>query len=356
MKTVVFISNFMGNGGAARVIAVLAEEMRKQGNKVVVASFVADGYKYTLSSDIEQITLKIDANVHGIKRKVQRICAIRNLLKKYKGASVIAFEYFVNMESIVAAFGLECDLIVSERNDPAQEDKKRGIKQIRNFLYSFANVLVCQTPDAKAYFPENIQKKAVIIPNPIMGDLPPSCVGVRKKRIVNFCRIEKQKNLPLLIDAFELFEKSHSGYQLYIYGNGAEKENISEYISKKKLDKVAFVHDAIANIHEEVKDYMMFVSSSDYEGLSNSMLEAMAIGLPVICTDCPCGGARMVIRDGKNGLLVPCNDKQALVNAIIKIADDKLLRDTISHASLEIKEELSVTAIVKKWNEIINRI
>ena len=66
----------------------------------------------------------------------------------------------------------------------------------------------------------------------------------------------------------------------------------------------------------------MFVSSSDFEGISNSMLEALGMGLPVVVTDCPVGGARMVIKSGENGILVPVGDTQAMYEAMRSVLKD----------------------------------
>ena len=98
----------------------------------------------------------------------------------------------------------------------------------------------------------------------------------------------------------------------------------------------------------------MFVSSSDFEGMSNSMLEAMAIGLPCVCTDCPAGGARAVIEDGKNGLLVPVNDAIALSDAMKRVASDTIFAEKLSKNASNIRKNQSVEKIIDKWMAIIN--
>lgn len=96
----------------------------------------------------------------------------------------------------------------------------------------------------------------------------------------------------------------------------------------------------------------MFVSSSSFEGLSNSMLEAMAIGLPTICTDCPCGGARMIIINGVNGILVPNGDKDALAQAMAQVADDSKLAAYLSKNAMKIREDLSIKKIARLWEKL----
>ena len=164
------------------------------------------------------------------------------------------------------------------------------------------------------------------------------------------------KNLLLLIDScFELFEQ-YPDYTLSIYGEGAEKPNLKEYVRQKGLEQKVVFHDFDIALHDKIKDCAMFVSTSDREGISNSMLEAMAIGLPTICTDCPAGGARMMITPYENGLLVPCCDKDALVKAMKEVIDNPELADKMSRNSVKIRERLNIDRIVRMWMDAIEEV
>ena len=195
--------------------------------------------------------------------------------------------------------------------------------------------------------------------NPIKPDLPDRYIGERKKRIVNFCRISPPKKLDTLIEAFDEFAELHNDYELVIFGNSDPvepdyyefvKEKIDSAKQKERIHLLPALHD----IHNEIIDCSMFVSSSYFEGMSNSMLEAMAIGLPTICTDCPAGGARAVIKDHENGVLVPVNDVQAMADAMKEVAGNPELAEKLSINGSKIREDLSVDKIVNQWMEIIN--
>ncbi len=97
----------------------------------------------------------------------------------------------------------------------------------------------------------------------------------------------------------------------------------------------------------------MFVTSSDREGMSNSMLEAMAIGLPTISTDCPAGAARMLIKNYENGIVVPMNDKQAMYQAMKYIIDHPNEAESMSQNASTIREKLSMQRIGKMWMDAI---
>ena len=97
----------------------------------------------------------------------------------------------------------------------------------------------------------------------------------------------------------------------------------------------------------------MYVNSSDYEGMSNAMLEAMAIGMPVVCTDCPIGGARAVIIHGINGMLTKVGDCQDFAEKIISVLNDKELSRMLSANAVEIKTQLSISNITIQWEALL---
>ena len=106
-------------------------------------------------------------------------------------------------------------------------------------------------------------------------------------------------------------------------------------------------------MHEKMKSAVIYVSSSNYEGISNAMLEALAIGVPVICTDCPAGGARTYIQDGINGYLVPVGDEDALCEKLNELYRDKKIQDRFSEGSKRIRSDLSMEKIGAKWEMLL---
>lgn len=155
----------------------------------------------------------------------------------------------------------------------------------------------------------------------------------------------------MLIHAFADFVKDHSDYTLEIYGDGTEHDHLLALIQELGLSGKAFIFPGRSDVHEVVRDAAMFVLPSNYEGLSNSMLEAMAIGLPVICTDCPCGGARMVIEDGKNGYLVPVGDMGALLKKMQVVVEEDTQKTEREAAKIRIS--LDVASITEEWLKVL---
>lgn len=349
-----FVCQSLGNGGAERVVSVLSRALDKKLYKIYILAMTGTEVAYQLDPNV-RILLPSSEIADGVRGKLQRIAAIRKHVRKEKIDTVIAFSHYNAMFAVLACMGLKVRIIGSERNDPAQIQDRKVLNTMRSILYRRLDCLVCQTNDAKAYFSEAIQRKSVIILNPITSGLPDPWTGERDHRIVTFCRLNAQKNLPMLIDAFEIFHRVHSDYQLEIYGNGEEKEKLEKLIRSKKLENAIYLHPFCRDIHSRVRSAAAFALSSDYEGLSNSMIEAMAIGLPVAVTDCPCGGARMVIEHGVNGLLVTVGDAQAMSQAISSIIDDHELAACLSGEAVKIRQKLDEKQIAEQWADILKQ-
>lgn len=342
MKKIAFVSNHLFGGGSERVLTSLANFFYDKGYNTSIIAFDAQ-QRYPINEDISI------SEIGDTSSLFKQSNAIRRELKYQVPDIIISFEYFVNLATIIAARGLKAKIIVSERNDPARVGSGFGKDQLRNWLYKHCDTLVCQTPDARDYFPEIIQQHSVVISNPIKAGLPEPYEGQRRHIVVNFCRLNEQKNLNLLIDSFSDFHKEYPDYSLVIYGDGPEKGKIERYVKERNLQQSILLLPNASDVHSQILDSMMFVSSSDYEGLSNSMLEAMAIGLPTVCTDCPCGGARMIIKDGVNGLLVPVKDRAAMANAMKRIADNESFASSLSQQGARLRNDLSLSKIAEQW-------
>ena len=286
------------------------------------------------------------------------IKSVRNKLKSSPDASVIAFLQPSIPITLFAAKGLPNKIVISERGDPKRQMKKRfGYNFIKKY-YQRADAVVFQTNDAKAAYPENIAQKGTVIFNPINDKLPEPYHGEREKYVTTFCRISRQKNLSMLVEAFAEFHKKFSDYRLKIIGEPQNDDDRTHLAEAKELAEKLLITDFIdfmpfsAQVHSLIIRDAMYVNSSDYEGMSNAMLEAMAIGMPVICTDCPIGGANAVIRNGENGILTEVGNPKDFADAIIKVLSDKDLAESLSLNAAKIRDELSLENIAQKWMEL----
>ncbi len=357
MKKIVFIMPSLAGGGAERVVSILTNYLAKKDYEVTVFLLRENQCVYTLNEHVKLDTSSIGTS-NGLIKKAATVRNIRNFMIRNKDAVFISFLTNENLYTTFAAIGLSIKVIVSERNDPYQTIKGVLKKYIVNKLYEISQCkrVVFQTNGAKSFYSRQIQDKGEIIANPIKVDLPMPYSGERRKEVVTFARLDPQKNFPLLIEAFERFLDKYPDYSLSIYGNGIMEEELRALVLNKNLNSKVYFKGFTSSLHEQVCTAAMFVLPSDYEGLSNSMLEAMAIGLPCVCTDCSPGGARMYINNGVNGFLVPVRDPEAMCSAMDQIASNKQLSESFSKEAATVREKLSVEAIGVRWENIINAI
>ncbi len=341
---IVFVIPDMPGGGTERVVALLANEYCRRGMEVAILLFAGHETAYPLDDKIEVVSVGNPSGGQTMAR-IERLRRMRRYYAENKDCQIWAFSVMGAVFSVLAARRKQHFFLVSERNDPNQYDHQR----IRNFAYRFADVIVCQTLDAVGQFPDKIAKKSVVIPNPVdIGDLQPY-EGERDKKIVAVGRLEPQKNHKLLLRAFAEFAATHKEYVLEIYGKGELEEELKALARELGIEKHVQLRGFSGKVKEEINNAAMYVLSSDYEGISNSMLEAIALGVPVIATDCPIGGSRMYIEDGVNGLLVPVGDMQTMAAAMKRIADDAEFRESLSRQGRKLREQNRVEQIAERF-------
>lgn len=347
-KRIVFVVPSMKSGGAERVIATLANNLISD-FLVEIWIMMDSQIEYTISNEIQ-----INKEYATIKKGGYcRLEWLTKHLKKKKNTVVISFMTKMNLYVILAAKIAGVKVIVSERNDPSKTIAQKFF-HIRNLIYSLADAIVFQTTGAMDFFPESVRKKGSIILNPLRRNIPNLYTGLRKKKIVTISRLHPQKNLTLLIDAFEEFINEFSEYQLCIFGEGPLENELKEIVKRKKMEDCVTFAGFDEGVLNRICDASMFIITSNFEGLSNSLIEAMAIGLPCISTDSPPGGAKMIIQNDYNGLLVPVGDKREIVKAMKRIASDSGYAEYLGKNATEIRKRVNEDIICNEWKKIIS--
>lgn len=340
IRKIVFVIPDMAGGGTERVVALLANEYCKRGIETAVLLFAGHETVYPLDEKVEVVSMGAPSN-GSIRVRMERLRKMRKYYQENKDCQIWSFSVMGAVFSVLAAWGQKHFFLVSERNDPNQYEHKR----IRNFFYRFADVVVCQTKDALLSFPKGISRKAVVIPNPIdIGALMPY-EGERDRRIVAVGRLQPQKNHALLFRAFAQFEKEYPDYTLELYGKGGQEAKLRELARQLGIETKVVFCGFSERVKEEINSAAMYVLSSDYEGISNSMLEAIALGVPVIATDCPIGGSKMYLENGRNGLLVPVGEVAPMAAAMKKIAANREFAKALGMEGKKLREKNRVEQI-----------
>lgn len=348
---IMFIIPRMVGGGAERVISVLANEFvnRKIGVKILMTS--GSDMAYKLDDRIEVIQIG-ERSGGSLWKRIIRIIRMRKVFRNNPGDILVAFEPTTAFFACLSKMGLKRKLVSSERNDPKSFENGK----IREYAYRHSDKVVFQTKDAMQYFSEDIQKKGIIIANPITENLPEVYTGKRKHTVVAAGRLVEQKNHVNLFYAFRDFLHHYPDYVLHLYGQGELEQDLRELAEKLNIKESVIFEGFHENILNEIKDAGMYVLSSDYEGISNSLLEAMAMGMPVISTDCPSGGSKMCIQNGVNGILVPVAQSGALAAAMEKIASSEDFATQIGKEATKVRDRFSMQNIVEQWIELLTEL
>ena len=289
----------------------------------------------------------------------RKIRSIRRHLQQLKPDVMITMGTTGAMFDVPACAGLGIKHFISERNDPAHFGGSMITRIMSRLLMRKADGFIFQTKDAQAFYGGKIAKKSVVIPNPLfIGDNYPDTqyVGEREKTIVTTGRLNKQKNHPLLICAFKRIAEEFPEYKLVIYGEGPERQNDEALISDLGLGDRVLLPGTINDVPDKIYKASLYVLSSDFEGMPNALMEAMALGLPCISTDCPCGGPRELTTDGKDCVLVPVGDEDALAEAMRKVLSDEMFAMELGKNAMNIRERLSLDKVCRQWYEYFQSI
>lgn len=350
-KKILFVTSALGGGGAERVLSILVLYFYSLKYHVEVVSLISPRSEYVNEKEI--VNTFVGGSKNKVVKYVQRYTKLRKRIKEFHPDIIISFGAEINMYAILANLGFKIPIIVSERNNPYVSPKNKMIRKIRNLLYKKVDHIVFQTLDARNYFQNIKDDRCSIIVNPVSDNLPVYQVDFENKYVFSAGRLCIQKNFEMLIRAFAKLIQENLNYSLIIAGDGPERENLEKLIKELGISDYVHLIGFVNNVHEYMSKCSLFVLSSDYEGISNAMLEALAIGVPTICTDCPIGGAKMIIQNKENGILVPVRDVNALSVAMKEILTDKNFSLKLSHNAIKLRESLSVSYIVSLWEEII---
>lgn len=356
MKKVLFYIYSLNKGGAERVLLTLAEKLNKKYD-VVILTDVFDDREYDLPEGIRRIDLQeyMDQISYIKVGVVKRLLAIRQCCKKERPDKIIAFMIANSIRAVLANLFSDNKVIVAVRANPYAEygDWKKHLWV--QTIFSCAGKIICQTPYQTEYFSKYLQKKCVVIPNPLFSDFYlPKYEGERKKQIVSTGRLYDYKNHKLLIRAFAQIADEFPDYHMIIWGEGPYRKELEDEIERYHLEERISLPGDSHQVANDIYKASLFVLPSDTEGMPNALMEAMSLGLAVIATDCPGGGPRSLIQHGENGLLCEVGNVDDLAEQMRKVLKNSTLREQLGKNAFSIRERCHVDKISEKWSQLID--
>lgn len=364
---IVFMRSAMGLSGAPKMMAFVANSMARAGHEVHIVTFFAGGCAHPLEEGVHFTSLGLERSGSRLMRNtLGMLTALRRLdaaVKRIRPDVAVTFLDSAGYVYLLLNRLLRrCRMVASERSDP---NAQRGwTAKLRTFLLGFADGVVFQTDGAKGFYRNNrrVLRRAVVIPNPVIvpeeirGHLPELriCAAQRDDRIVTVGRLSlQQKRQDVLLEAFRIVREAHPEVTLRIYGKGPSEAEIRRRAEALGLAESVILEGETEQVLADIHTARLFVLPSDYEGVPNALIEAMMVGVPCVSTDCSPGGARLLIRDGVDGFLVPRGDAQAMAARMLQLLEDPQLCDRFSQEAARLEERFAGDVIARQWVEYL---
>lgn len=354
-KTIMFITGNFSSGGAPKMLTFAVNQACRFFSEVHIVSFTKTKPYYQLDKKVVVHYMDSLAPQNPrIFRYFDRVRYIKKVADAVKPCVVFSFR---TVEALYAKLGAPPNAIVvaSERGNPEKKDLKYRI--IARLIFRRCDLLIFQTSGVANFFGKQVQGKYRIIPNPFLieGEDPGIYIGKREKRIVSVSRLSKEKNIPMLIKAYKK-SIACGEYKLEIYGDGAERDKLESLVKKLKIENHICFMGETSNVAHEIYKASLYINASNSEGMPNSQIEAMGLGIPCIATKCMVGKSNPLIINGINGISVSVNDDKALANAINTIIANDELAFRLGREGARIREKLSSDEIKVLWNSLFRKI
>lgn len=347
----------LGRGGTERVLVNLSEYLVSQDIRVTVVTQYQKENEYPLNPQVKRIISDItkkECSKSRLTNFKRRFIKLRNIWKQERPDVILSFIGKNNMMAILTSRFLKIPVAVAVRGEPTMEYYNSWMRFVAKNLFQLADGVVLQTKQCFEFFPAAVQRKAVILKNPVNPSFfRERYQGEREKTIVAVGRIDANKNHEMLIRAFAEIADDYPDYQLIIYGEGELKEKLKELVIRLGMQKRVSLPGAVSNVADVIHKASVFVLPSNTEGVPNTLIEAMILGLTVIATDCPCGGPADLIKDGVNGLLTPVGNVEKLKDNLQKVLNDLHLADKMGIRASETGDIYRPENVYKEWENYL---
>lgn len=365
---ILFITANMGGGGAERAVVNIANHLDRARFQPHLALFQKEGvFLDELAPDVPIYEIQPDDDGF-LRHNWTRVRAIKQLSTRLNPALTMSVQWQVNVVTLVAdtLFDLGCPIVVNEQNAPKRNMALRWQGRIfwplarRTYpraakVVAISQGIASELEETLSLPPDHLR----VIHNPI------SLETIRERaaqadaaltlpeprpRLIAVGRLTQQKNYPLLLRALRRVTRQEPVY-LYILGEGPDRPALETLTRTLGIERYIEFLGFQPNPFAYVKQADVFVLSSDFEGFGNVIVEAMALGIPVISTDCPYGPAE-ILADGEYGVLVPPDDEQALAEAIHSLLRDAGRRSTMGERARQRAEDFAIDQIVPRYEDL----
>lgn len=372
-KLLFVIASLEGSGGSERALTnrvnYLVENYNYDITVVTTSTKKQNKNFYFLDPKIKQVNIPINFGKYGLSQKLKSLISDNFIIEQ-------RLQDFINQKKfdICSSFGSETFLYKSGDNRPfikikenrftykkiLTDDKLSFSKRMwRNFRFRKA-IMVQKKMDCiitltqeDADFWRRYIKNVEVIPNFIdLENLKVS--SLKNKTVIAVGRLEKEKDLGAMIRSFGKVAEVYPDWKLQIYGDGSLKEEFLQLIQNLNLSNQVFINNPVKEIFSKYHESSMYVHTAFYEGFPNTMLEAMAHGLPVVAFE-SVGGVKVLVENNINGFLIEDRNVGMLSNMIVKLISDTELQKKMGTAARNTAENYGIATVMKKWHQLYSR-
>lgn len=366
MSRIVFFVSSMNGGGAERVAALLCNRWVAKGHAVLLVPTFSGGGECVYSLD-SRVRLEYLADRVGTTRRtpwtaVRRLWAMRNMVRLFRADAVLSFLTNVNVATLFATRGLKVPVVTSERVYPPLLKMRGQWSFLRRLTYPWASLVVMQTKQGADWLTDTSPRsRGVVIPNPCAFPLPVTEPLMNPQMIVHATRnvllavgrLSEQKGFDSLIAAFRSLAEPFPTWDLVVLGEGNLRSALESLRDAVGLHDRVYLPGRVGNIGEWYARADLYVMSSRFEGFPNTLMEAMAYGLPAVSFDCATGPAEL-IEDGVSGYLVPpAEGAGGLAERLTTLMNDDAKRRTLGQHAVAVRERFSEERIGAEWDRVL---
>ena len=320
-KKYMFVTRTLAEGGAERFVATFSGYLASVGEDVYVVCWNKKENEYNIDEKVNLIYLP--QRKENIKRKIQRISDIRDIIKKVDPDYIIPFMDAVMFCSMIASFGKKGKTIYTQRNCPWRPSRNTYVYLLKRFVIRNSDAIMIQTKEQENYFVKQ-KNKIWLVPNPVneaFFKVKKEKYSSKIQNIIMVGRLVEEKNYELALRCFHQLVNRYSGLKLEIYGDGPKKKELSDLIDELKISEKCHLMGQCDEIETKLPEADVFLLTSCSEGMPNALMEAMAIGIPCVSSDCKTGPCDL-IESGVTGVLFKNGDINSLYNAIEQLISD----------------------------------
>ena len=289
-RHVAFYIGSLKKGGAERVFVNLARYFVSRGYRVTLVTQYEKENEYPLPTGADRILSDLAPEEEGnrIQNLLRRYKKLRRIFKGLKADVVLSTIGKNNFMAILANLFLPTRVVVSVVAEPTEEYPDALMRFLAKTLFYLADGIVMQTRDAVRFFQPSLQKKCVILKNSVNpAFLRPRYEGKRRQDIVAVGRMDANKNQSMAIRAFSKIAGEFPESRLILYGDGPLRGQLQDLARELGLEGRVSLPGAVNDVADRIEKAWVFLLTSFTEGMPNTLLEAMSLGLACISTDCP---------------------------------------------------------------------